>query len=170
MLKKITKFVLYFFGALAVLLAILLLPAHLQIRQIQPILPSAEQIASKFNDTETPVSIRYIATAEQPLPDDGILGHMVVVIEWADGKTFLIDSGMDKAAAAAFGEPFEQFFGAGKSVNYGAVEELMGDDVQKVKGVGFTHLHIDHTQGITGLCEIIEGKAAIFQTSDQNFN
>ncbi|MEH6567747.1 MAG: MBL fold metallo-hydrolase, partial [Halioglobus sp.] len=56
---------------------------------------------------------------------------------------------------------------------HGAIGSLLGDHVARVDGVGFTHLHIDHTDGILSLCEAVEKSPLLLQTNlqrqEQNF-
>lgn len=45
------------------------------------------------------------------------------------------------------------------------VAELLGDDLRQLRGVGFTHLHIDHSQGVVPFCaargDVSNTKAAL---------
>lgn len=172
MLKKTFYVVATLVVILFIALAVALFPAHLQIREIQPSLPSEEEVLISFLQSdlkkqELPVAIHYLKTASQPLADGGVLGHMVVKLEWGDGKQFLIDTGMQPMAAIKFGKPFEMMLGAGATTAFGGVDAQLQKILQRVNGVGFTHLHIDHTQGITALCKAVGGEATVFQTSDQ---
>jgi glyoxylase-like metal-dependent hydrolase (beta-lactamase superfamily II) len=155
------------------LVAFTLVPAHVQVRGVEPPLPSEAQLRSLLSVENGPVSVRYINTSTQKLPQ-GKLGHTVFLVEWADGKLFMIDAGMDRAGAADFSGVLESALGAEPAVFHGTAAELLGDDIQRVVGVAFTHLHIDHTQGMLRFCEARGPGASLYQTSWQatlhNFN
>jgi hypothetical protein len=85
-------------------LAAILIPAHWQIRQVQSPLPALEDIAAALQVTAGPGAISYINTATQNGPL-GTIGHPGIVIEWPDGRSFLIDTGMPPEQAIAFGRP-----------------------------------------------------------------
>lgn len=128
-----------------------LLPAQLDIRQIGPGLPDVAQFEALRRTANGPVSVSAIRTSSQE-SEVLSLGHHTVVIEWADGRLMLIDAGMDAAAARDFGRLMEWLYGAQPAeVHTTAVREL-GDRLQDVAAIGFTHLHIDHTQGAVALC------------------
>ncbi len=160
--------------ALVLLLAaFVLVPPHLQVRGVEPPLPDDTQLRALLSVENGPVSIRYVNTSTQNLPV-GKLGHAVFLVEWANGSLFMIDAGMDRSAAIDFGKLMETALGAEPAVSHGTIAELLGDDVQRVSGVGFTHLHIDHTQGVVPFCEARGSGATLYQTSWQaelqNFN
>ncbi|WP_299192503.1 MBL fold metallo-hydrolase [uncultured Erythrobacter sp.] len=115
---------------------------------------------------DRPTRISYFVTSDQE-SDARTLGHSTFVIEWEDGKILLIDTGMDRANAIEFGELFETLLGADPATFYGTVPDLMGDDIARVEGIGFTHLHVDHVQGIEAICGEIDRPVTILQTSDQ---
>lgn len=172
MVKKILYTLLALVVFLVLAITVALIPAHFQIREVQPTLPTEEEVLMSFlqtdlEATELPVAIHYIKTASQPLADGAMLGHVVIKLQWANGNQFLIDAGMEPMPAIKFGKPFEMMLGAGPTTAFGGVDTQLQNLLKQVKGVGFTHLHIDHTQGITSLCEAVEGGATIFQTSDQ---
>lgn len=147
-------------------LAITLVPAHLQIRSIEPELPTKAELTNLMSSADRPTKISYFVTSDQ---ESGArtLGHSTFVIEWEDGKILLIDTGMDRANAIEFGELFETLLGADPATFYGTVPDLMGDDIGRVEGIGFTHLHLDHVQGIEPVCGEIDRPVTILQTSDQ---
>jgi len=156
-----------------VLLAFVLVPPHLQIRRVEPELPSEAQLRGLLVAPNGPVRLRYLNTSSQELPD-GVLGHTVFVAEWANGNLFMIDAGMDREAAIEFGRLMESALGAQEAVSHGSVDQLLGEDTMRVQGVAFTHLHIDHAQGIVPFCEVRGSGARVYQTSWQkdllNFN
>jgi glyoxylase-like metal-dependent hydrolase (beta-lactamase superfamily II) len=148
--------------------AAVMLPAYWQIRSVAVDIPSAGQLDSaldKVRAEDFPSKIQFINTAQQSGPF-GKIGHVGVLIHWADGKSFLIDTGMNEAEAIAFGNPFE-LFGAEPTQTFGALEQQVGSAVKSIRGIGFTHLHSDHTAGISRICKAIESPATIYQTQDQ---
>jgi glyoxylase-like metal-dependent hydrolase (beta-lactamase superfamily II) len=60
---------------------------------------------------------------------------------------------MDAAGAMAFGRPLESFAGAGRMQPEKSVSEALGEARARVAGIGFTHMHVDHTGGLKSLCE-----------------
>jgi len=135
-------------GALAVRIG----PAHLQIRRVAPRLPTLEELRALKNAEGGPQSLRWINTSSQPL-ERGVIAHSVFLAEWPDGSLFEVDAGMDAQRAVEFGELLKTIGGGGEVTAAGTVPQLVGDAVARVRGLGFTHLHIDHTQGIGALCE-----------------
>jgi glyoxylase-like metal-dependent hydrolase (beta-lactamase superfamily II) len=139
--------------------------AHIAIRREQAPLPSSEQIAAPGSG-EHPVRLSYINTASQVMPRSDVLtsyldpdpngpyvmSHPSFVLEWADGSILLVDAGMTRAGAEAFGRPLE-LLGAAKPIQpLGSVAERLGEARRRVRGVIFTHLHIDHVGGLVDLC------------------
>ena len=150
-----------------------LIPPHLQVRGVEPMLPDEAQLRAILSVENGPTDVRYVNTSSQKLPG-GKLGHAVFLIEWANGNLFMIDAGMDRDTAIQFGSLMETALGAEEAVPHGTIAELLGDDTQRVVGVAFTHLHIDHTQGVVPFCETRGPGATVYQTSWQaelqNFN
>ncbi len=143
-----------------------LIPAHWQVRSVGPELPSRSELLSLRTD-RGPVGVRFVTTSQQPLAR-GQISHNSVVIEWANGDLFVVDVGMDSAGATEFGELMQTISGAlGPAVIHGTLAELLGDDVARVQGVGFTHLHIDHSQGISDFCAARGPGAVGLQTTSQ---
>jgi len=132
-------------------LVILLAPPHWQIRRIAPPLPGAAELRVLAAEPDGPIAVEFLVTASQASPL-GVLGHLVFVVRWADGRAFMIDAGMDRAEAAEFAELLKLIWGADDGRFHGDVAELLGDDLRQVRGVGFTHLHIDHSQGVVPFC------------------
>jgi glyoxylase-like metal-dependent hydrolase (beta-lactamase superfamily II) len=153
--------------------AFFLVPPHLQVNGVEPPLPGAAQLRALAAAEDGPVAVRYVNVSTQPLPG-GTLGHAVFLVEWANGNLFMIDAGMDRAAALEFASLLESLLGAGPAEFHGDVAELLGADVARVAGVGFTHLHIDHAQGVLPFCEARGPGATLYQTPWQaelhNFN
>lgn len=145
----------------------LLIPHHLQIRGVDIVLPAQQDVlALRDLPGEQPVDVAFVTTAEQE-SELGRLGHVVMLVTWADGRQLAIDAGMNRQDAAAFGEPMESIYNAAPSLNYGPVEEQLAGDVNLISGIVFTHLHSDHTLGVTALCAVQSHPATIMQTSDQ---
>jgi glyoxylase-like metal-dependent hydrolase (beta-lactamase superfamily II) len=148
--------------------AVVTLPAHWQIRSVAVEIPSAKMLGAALDDVSVndfPSEIQFINTAQQSGPF-GKLGHVGVLIQWADGKSFLIDTGMNEAEAIAFGSPFE-LLGAAPTQTFGAVEKQLGSTVKNIHGIGFTHLHSDHTAGVSRICDAMDTPATVYQTRDQ---
>jgi glyoxylase-like metal-dependent hydrolase (beta-lactamase superfamily II) len=166
MLKKILTGLGILLALGAIILGFLLVPAHLQIRDVEPELPTKADLANLRGSPDGPTKISYFETSNQ-FALERTLGHSTFVIEWEDGKILLIDLGMDRATAVKFGELFETIGGADPAVPLGTVPEFLGDDLSRVKGIGFTHLHSDHVQGIEPVCAATDQKLTVLHTSDQ---
>ena len=168
MLKHILSGAAVIVALLVVVLAAALGWANLTIRRIDPALPSVDSVlASRTGGSSGwPVEIYYVNTASQPVPRGLVLersadpnpdapyvmSHVSFVLEWPDGRLFLIDSGMPPDAALAFGKPSE-LLGAGPTETHGGVSEQLAHASARVAGIAFTHLHSDHTAGLAGLCQ-----------------
>jgi glyoxylase-like metal-dependent hydrolase (beta-lactamase superfamily II) len=160
--------------AVAVLaLAAFLVPPHLQTRRIAPRLPTAAELLALRDVAGGPTSIESLLVASQDSPR-GTIGHSVFVARWADGRTFMIDAAMDRAGAADFAALLARIGGAGEDRFFGDMAEQLGPAIRDVRGVGFTHLHIDHTQGVGAFCAARGAGAAVYQTrwqaEEHNFN
>ncbi len=155
------------------LAAFALVPAHIQIWGVEPDLPSLIELHELTAVEDGPVRLRYVNTSSQMLPQ-GELGHTVFLAEWANGNLFMIDTGMDRAQAKKFGKLMETALGAEEAISRGDISELLGPDTQRVMGVAYTHLHIDHSQGTIPFCAARGAGASVFQTVWQadlhNFN
>ncbi len=149
---RTTLLVLAIFLALAATaLAVRLVPAHLQIRTVHPRLPGADELRGLLQSTYGPVALQWLTTSAQPL-DRGTIAHSVFLARWSDGRLFEVDAGMDKIEAIEFGELLKIASGGGEVATYGTVPDQIGASMAQVRGLGFTHLHIDHTQGIQAVC------------------
>ena len=153
--------------------AFVLVPAHVQVRSVSPALPDRDELRQLLTRSDGPVAVRYVNTSTQMLPE-AELGHTVFLVEWANGNLFMIDAGMDEPTAVEFGELLETIAGAEPAAFHGSVAEVLGADVTRINGIGFTHLHIDHAQGVVPLCAVIGSGARVYQTRWQaslhNFN
>ncbi len=146
--------------------AFFLVPAHLQVRRVHPALPTIERLKELHTRADGPVALRYVNTSEQATAH-GVLAHSVWLVEWPDRRLFMIDAGMDREGAVSFGELMQTLGEAEDPVVHGSVAELLGDDISAVQGVGFTHLHIDHTQGIPAFCRARGPGALVYQSTWQ---
>lgn len=148
--------------------AIALLPAHLQIRSVAVNIPTATELDSALDTisaADYPAAIYFVNTARQNTMW-GELGHVGVLLQWPDGKSFLIDTGMNPAEAVAFGRPLE-LLGAGPTETFGSLETQLGSALGNITGIGFTHLHKDHVASIARLCAAMTAPATIFQSAQQ---
>ncbi|MEQ9520308.1 MAG: MBL fold metallo-hydrolase [Parvibaculum sp.] len=154
-------------------LAVYLIPPHVQVRGVEPTLPSADDLRALNDVPGGPIAIRYLVNATQPALGRN-LSHTSIIVEWVDGNLFVIDAGMDEAQATEFADLIKTIGGGGEATFVGTIADQLGDELPRVAGVGFTHLHIDHTQGLTTLCEARGPGAKLLQTDWQrdlhNFN
>jgi glyoxylase-like metal-dependent hydrolase (beta-lactamase superfamily II) len=165
-MKKALVVVACLLGILLIAAGVVLIPPHLQIRKIEPDLPSVAEIQAAVATEQGPVGISAIETSTQRFGDRAA-GNAVFVIEWDDGRRFMIDAGMDEAASREFAKTLA-LMGADEKLDYrGTVSQVLGEQVMNVRGVGFSHLHIDHTQGIRAFCEQRGRGAAVYQTAMQ---
>jgi len=155
--------------------------AHVAIRRERAPLPTAEQIVANVAGDDRPVRLTYINTASQPMPRAAVLdpkrdpqpaepyvmSHPAFVLEWADGRMLLIDTGMTRDAAIAFGKPIQLLGGGAPIEPLTSVAARLGDARQRVRGVIFTHLHTDHTGGIHSLCRGVRHRVRVFMTEAQ---
>ena len=157
--------------------AVVLIPAHIQVRGVVPKLPSKEELLALTKSSDIlsgPTKLSYILTSSQPLTR-GQISHISILVEWDNGKRFLIDVGMSQQEAENFAKLLQKMdSSAGQVTVRGTISQLLGPDIKDVAGVGFTHLHIDHTQGIKNFCESRGQGAVLLQTASQqelhNFN
>jgi glyoxylase-like metal-dependent hydrolase (beta-lactamase superfamily II) len=152
-------------------LALGLAAAHREIDSLAPPLPDGADLLWAVPSPELPVRLRWLDTARQAMPRAAVLepeldpdpqapwamSHPAFAIEWADGRLLLVDLGMGRAAARAFGRPLEWLAGADPIEPRGSAAEQLGPAVGRVAGVAFTHLHTDHTSGAAELCAARRG-------------
>src|SRR4029450_2873905 len=99
-----------------------------------------------------------------PTPDAPYtMSHPAFVLEWADGRVFEIDAGMDGESAIAFGAPLEAASGAGPSQPLGSAAAKLGDSLGRLAGIAFTHEHTDHTNGVAELCRLHDAPIRLIQ-------
>jgi len=149
-----------------VLLAILV-PAHRQIDRVDPPLPNVDALLEAVDVPDGPMRVRYVNSATQSAEGGRDMGHVAFVLEWEDGRRFSIDLGMEPDVAIEFGKPMEALLGSDPVIPQGSVADQIGKDVQSIRGLAFTHLHHDHTQGIVAICRAHGGSLPIFQTPFQ---
>jgi glyoxylase-like metal-dependent hydrolase (beta-lactamase superfamily II) len=149
-------------ATLAVALAVLL-EAHWEIRRLEAALPDRAALAALGEVADGPQRVAYVDTATQPGYRSPPLSHPSFVLEWADGRVFLVDAGMDPEQARAFSRPFELLLGSDPIEPHGSVAQQLGPVVQRVRGVAFTHLHPDHTGGMVSLCAVRGEALPVFQ-------
>lgn len=151
-----------------IVIAIILIPAHIQVRSVKPKLPSQGELLALTNHSDKPSNVSYLLTSKQQL-ERGQISHISILIEWENGSSFLIDTGMGRKQAKKFAELLKKLDSSAGSVTVnGSISELLGDAIHNIAGVGFTHLHIDHTQGIENFCNARGQGAVILQTASQN--
>ena len=168
MLKRIALGLVALVLVLVIAAGGLLWSAHRAIDAERAPLPSGAELGA-FVDGPTqdlPVRARWIETATQAMPRSAVLdpagdpspqtpyvmSHPSFVLEWTDGRILLIDAGMRRDSAESFGKPLEWLGGAGPIVPQSSAAEALGTDLQRVKGLIFTHLHTDHVDGVVALC------------------
>lgn len=151
---------------LVLALAGLLLAAHRQIRSIDPPLPSLADVRAFAATDDLPVRVSVWNTASQPSPRSAVLepsrdpdpaqpyvmSHPAFVIEWADGRTLLVDAGMDAEQARSFGRTIEWIGGGAIEPHGSLAERVLPALGERSLAIAFTHLHTDHVGGVAGLC------------------
>jgi len=99
-----------------------------------------------------------------PTPDAPYtMSHPAFLLEWSDGRIFLVDVGMDRDAAIAFGSPLESLSGADPIAPLGSAATKLGASLRRLGGIGFTHEHTDHTNGVAELCRLHASKIRLVQ-------
>ena len=144
-----------------------LLPAHLQVRKYGGTPLPDDSALEALRVENGPTALYYLVTSSQKMPV-GTLSHTVFLVEWADGRLFMIDAGMTAERAIEFGRLLETALDADETIARGNVAELLGDAADRVSAVGFTHLHIDHTQGIQVFCDAKKTATLLFQSVPQS--
>jgi glyoxylase-like metal-dependent hydrolase (beta-lactamase superfamily II) len=180
-MRVLGKLLLAVFLGFVLFLAIVLVPPHIQTRQIAPSLPNKSDILALGMAGDGPNQLSYILTANQDVPrygPNGKLGHSTFVAEWPNGDIFMVDTGMDKDGSDKFSALMKKIAKASDAQFNGPVSELLGAAAARIRGMGFTHLHIDHTQGLSSFCKAHDQNKhpdiLVFQTQSQqakhNFN
>lgn len=165
-MKKILLVLAVLVGLGAAAAGYVLIPPHLQIRRIEPALPSMADVQALLSAENGPTRISAIQIATKTF-ESGVGGNAVFIIEWDDGRAFMVDAGMDKEAAIEFAKQTEFLVGSGPFEYRTSVEQALSDRIANVRGVGFTHLHIDHVQGLIPFCRQRGVGAKAYQTAAQ---
>jgi len=149
--------------SLVLLASAFLVEAHIEIRGLDPELPNRAELSRALAVADAPSALHLLLTASQP-GSDGSIAYPSFALEWADGRIFLIDTGMDREGARAFGRIMQRLLGSDPIEAYGSPAELLGEASGRVQGVAFTHLHNDHTGGLASLCAGRDRELLVFQT------
>jgi len=147
----------------------ILIPAHQQIDALNPPFPSLKSIRESAKIEGLPVSIEMFNTATQMVSKTSVLSSVkkddafemsypTFLITWENGQQFLIDAGMTESVALAFGKPLETL-GAGAMKFHGDLKDFI--DPSNINGIGFTHLHEDHVDGVRTLCPAAKGLVVV---------
>ena len=162
-------------------LAVVLALAHLEIRRRDPPLPSDAEVLALAGAADPPSAAAWQLTASQATPRGQVLdpaldpepeapyvmSHPSFALAWPDGRLLLVDLGMEREAALAFGRPLE-WLGAAALEFHGGAAAALGPAASRVGAVLFSHLHTDHVEGVLALCAARGGAAlALPQTAAQ---
>jgi glyoxylase-like metal-dependent hydrolase (beta-lactamase superfamily II) len=170
MLKRIALLVAALLLVAVIGAGVVLVGTHLAVRRETAPLPLPDAIAAVAEVgaivDDAPVRLSMVNTASQTMPRAQVLdakrdphasqpyvmSHPAFVLEWKDGRMLLVDAGMTRDGATAFGAPLEWLGGADPIIPHGSLADALGDAAPRVKGIVFTHLHVDHVGGISELC------------------
>jgi len=157
--------------ALLVLVPLLIaLEAHIEMRSLADPLPTDEALVAFGTNIGPagPTRMFWVESGRQPRSSGGTSITGSFVLEWPDGRLFAIDTGMTDAGMTEFNVTMETVMGGGKGESFGSLGQQIGARAKDVAGVGFTHLHIDHTEGSGELCDARgEESLPVFQTPAQ---
>ena len=154
---------------------------HMVVERERGPLPIVGDLLDLEKAPDLPVKVSVIETAQQPMPRSSVLDpgrdprpdapytmtHPAFVIEWADGRLLLVDTGMTQAKAIEFGDLLQRFGGAGTVTPLKSAAATLATAASRVQAIVFTHLHVDHTDGLRELCPRIGHPVKVFQTSAQ---
>jgi glyoxylase-like metal-dependent hydrolase (beta-lactamase superfamily II) len=155
--------------------------AHRAIDEERAPLPVVKDIAASRVMDDQPLRLSVINTASQAMARSGVLdpaldadtqqpyvmSHPSFVLEWADGRILLIDTGMTPDQAVAFGKPIQMLRDAQPMEPHRSTADALGIDAARVRGIIFTHPHTDHTGGIAEVCAHAGHDIPVFMTSAQ---
>jgi glyoxylase-like metal-dependent hydrolase (beta-lactamase superfamily II) len=155
--------------------------AHRAIDDERAPLPAVADLAAARVVDDQPLRLSMINTASQPMARSGVLdpardpdpnqpyvmSHPAFVLEWADGRILLIDTGMTNEQAVAFGKPIEMIRDAEPMQPHQSTADALAVDAARVRGIIFTHPHTDHTGGIAALCARAGHDIPVFMTTAQ---
>lgn len=140
--------------------------AHRELDALDPELPGFDALRALADVPDLPVRVSLWNTASQPAPraqvlDPGrdpdparpyVMSHPAFVVEWADGRTLLVDAGMEPEEAVAFGRAI-RLVGGGEVEPHGGIAERVAPALAgRPLAIAFTHLHGDHVSGVVALC------------------
>lgn len=154
---------------------------HLVVQRQRGPLPTVNELIDLAQASDLPTNVWVIETAQQQTPRSAVLEpktdptpaaawvmtHPAFVLEWADGRLLLIDAGLTRTGAVSFGGPLEQLMGAGPIEPLKATAAALGDATARIKGIVFTHLHIDHVDGLREICPRLATPVKVFMTAGQ---
>lgn len=147
-----------------ILFGVMLLEAHWEIRSLVPVLPEPAELARLTQEPDGPVRVGHVITGVQQSAAGPALAHSAFLLEWSDGRLFVIDAGMDREQTLAFSRPFELLMGSEPAETFGSLGEQLGGAASRIRGVGFSHLHLDHTGGLYSICAQAKAPVPVFQT------
>jgi len=154
---------------------------HLVVQRQRGPLPLVNELLDLSKIADLPTKVWVIETAQQVTPRSAVLDpgtdptpaapyvmtHPSFVLEWADGRLLLVDAGLTRPGAIKFGAPLESLMGAGPLEPLTAMPLALDQATARVKGIVFTHLHIDHVDGLRDLCPRLEQSVKVFMTGAQ---
>jgi glyoxylase-like metal-dependent hydrolase (beta-lactamase superfamily II) len=178
---RLLRFVAFGLLVLVLFLAAGLTWTHISLRRSERPLPDLTSLTAPPAAANLPVAVTYINTASQPMPRSAVLtsaadptpdaeyvmSHPAFVLRWADGRLLLIDAGMSGQGAVEFGRPLEVLGGAGPIRPHSSAAATLAERVRDVRGMLFTHLHIDHVGGLMELCAAHPQRLRVFMTPNQ---
>ncbi len=158
-----------------------LISTHRSITHERVPLPPPDRVVASGKTPIGPNKLRYVNTASQVMPRSGVLdpgqdpkpndpyimSHPSFVLEWSDGRILLVDVGMTRDGATAFGSTLQKLGGAQAIEPHGSTAEQLGPARVRVAAAIFTHLHSDHVGGITELAADRGRPLLVFQTEAQ---
>jgi len=155
--------------------------AQREIRARDPELPTDAEVLALAEAPGGPAAVAWHETSHQAMPrtrvldaaqdpDPGaayVMSHPSFALAWPDGRLLLVDLGMEREAALAFGRPLE-WTGAEPAVFESGAASALGPAAERAAGAIFSHLHTDHVEGLAALCAARGGAALpVFQTAAQ---
>lgn len=155
--------------------------AHRAIDLERAPLPAVADVAVMRPLDDQPLRLSIINTASQAMARSGVLdpardpgagqpyvmSHPSFVLEWADGRILLVDTGMTPEQAVAFGRPIQMIRDAQPMAPHRSAADALGVDAVRVRGLVFTHPHTDHTGGVAALCARAGHDIPVFMTAAQ---
>lgn len=141
--------------------------AYWSIHQPAAPLPSNKELTNLLKINDGPTSIHYLTTATVQDKKRGEIVYPSFVIQWADGRRFLIDIGMDNKGALDFFQKMAWQYDSEGIQSHGSTKQQLGQSSVSVSGMAFTHLHTDHMQGIQSYCQPTSSNITLFQTAQQ---